>query len=81
MKNIVITAQFRDKDNFDRIYSVGEVVSVSEDRAQYLAGLGLAKIEPSECSEFKGKAEEKQGDNALKLEMSENGTKKRKSSV
>lgn len=43
MREIVITASFRDKDNFDRIYSVGEVVSVSEERAQYLIGLGYAK--------------------------------------
>lgn len=45
MREIVITASFRDKDNFDRIYSVGEVVSVSEERAQYLIGLGYAKAE------------------------------------
>lgn len=45
MREIVITASFRDIDDFDRIYSVGEVVSVSEERAQYLIGLGYAKAE------------------------------------
>jgi hypothetical protein len=34
---------FRDKDNFSKVYNIGDVVDFEKNRAEYIISLGLAE--------------------------------------
>lgn len=43
MMNVRIKQEFRDKDNFLKIYPVGSVCEFEDKRAKHLIGLGLVE--------------------------------------
>jgi len=38
-----IKKTFRDKDNFSKVYNIGDVVDFEKNRAEYIISLGLAE--------------------------------------
>lgn len=58
-KTVIVTREFRDRESFAMVHSVGETMTVDEARAHELITLGLVKERPEEGGKtlFEGGAE------------------------
>lgn len=62
-----IKKTFRDKDNFSKVYNIGDVVDFEKNRAEYIISLGLAE-----------KAEQPKQPEVLEMQTEETTTKRKR---
>ena len=62
-----IKKTFRDKDNFSKVYNIGDVVDFEKNRAEYIISLGLAE-----------KVEQPKQPETLEMQTEETTTKRSK---
>ena len=59
-----VLKEFRDKEDYSRVYKEGSVVSFDEERAQYLIELGLVE-NPKESDSGRSTKSNSKGDSSL----------------
>lgn len=62
-----IKKTFRDKDNFSKVYNIGDVVDFEKNRAEYIISLGLAE-----------KVEQPKQPETLEMQTEETTTKRKR---
>lgn len=55
-KTVIVTREFRDRDSFALVHSVGDLMTVDEGRANELIALGLVKERAEEADKPEAEA-------------------------